>query len=324
MALPSIKFIILPLLPLAFLPLSGTAQKPGKPFENSRFDTIDGFSVHYRVWNEDVANPPGSILFVHGFAGSTICFRHLYDTLEALGYRVVAVDIPGAGYSSRSLDFNQSNSHRASFLWELLDRIDRDDRDSRNDRNDRHDNKWILVGHSMGGGAAEAMAILEPERTEKLILIAGTIFRKTNNLNHLATFMLRQKKVKKLLVDYANRNLITYKRFERLLKSAYRRKPDSTEVMEYLRPLEIKGSAEALINVYVNNREEEDLDIRTLKEVPVYAIWGTRDSWVPLRSARIYLASFPILALVKIKGAGHMPMETHIRQFIPPFLEFVD
>ncbi|MFH1937170.1 MAG: alpha/beta hydrolase, partial [Bacteroidota bacterium] len=72
-----------------------------------------------------------------------------------------------------------------------------------------------------------------------------------------------------------------------------------------------------------NNREVEDLDVRTLTDVPVGAIWGTRDNWVSLRSVRLYYGAFPQLELVKIKGAGHMPMETHVQQFIPPFLEFV-
>lgn len=330
MSLPSIRIIIATLVLSGCLHLTGSSQDRRMPFSNSRFDTIDGFPVHYRVWNEDATTPAGSILFIHGFAGSTFCFRYLYDTLEALGYRIVAVDIPGAGYSSRSLDFNQSHSHRGLFLWKLLDRIDRGSGDTggagdnKYDGQVRHPKKWILVGHSMGGGAAEAMAILRPKQTDKLVLLAGTVFRKSSNLTHTATFILRQKSIKSILTDYADRNLITYKRFSKLLKSAYRRRPDSTEVMGYITPLRLEGSAEALINVYINNREAEDLDARTLKEVPVYAIWGTRDSWVPLRSARLYLSSFPVFGLIKIKGAGHMPMETHIPQFIPAFLEFVD
>ncbi|NQV02093.1 MAG: alpha/beta hydrolase [Bacteroidia bacterium] len=317
---------------LALLPLTSIAQSGKRPFENSHFDTIEGFSVHYRIWNENFEHPAGKVFFVHGFAGSTFCFRNLYDTLASLGYQVVAVDIPGAGYSSRSLDFNQSHSHRAKFLWKLLNRIDwagnnggAGDGGDGSDGSDGSDGNgnWILVGHSMGGGAAEAMAILHPERTNGLLLIAGTIFRKTNNLNSNATFMMRQKQVKKYMVSYANRNLITYKRFYKLLKSAYGRLPDSTEVLGYLTPLEAEGSAEALINIYVNNREKESLDARTLTDVPVRAIWGTKDNWVSLRTSRINFGVFPQFELVKIKGAGHMPMETHVQQFIPPFLEFL-
>ncbi|MBN1198235.1 MAG: alpha/beta hydrolase, partial [Bacteroidales bacterium] len=258
------------LVPLMFLSGISRAQSGGNPFGNSHFDTIEGFSVHYRVWNGNLEHPAGKVFFIHGYAGSTFCFRNLYDTLESLGFKVVAVDIPGAGYSSRSLDFNHSNSHRARFLWKLLDRID----EGRNEGN------WIIVGHSMGGGAAEAMAILQPRQTECLILIAGTLFRKTNNLGNTFFFMVRQKQVKKILVSYADKNIITYKRFYKLLKSGYGRVPDSTEVMGYFKPLEQEGSAEALINIYVNNREKESLDARTLNDVPVKAIWGTKDHWI--------------------------------------------
>lgn len=302
------RFSILFLL-LAVIPFVSHSQDTKLPYENSRFDTIDGFSVHYRVWNDNLSHPAGKILFVHGFAGSTFCFRHLYDTLESLGYKVVAVDIPGAGYSSRSLDFNQSHSNRGRFLWKLLERLD--------------GGEWILVGHSMGGAAAEAMAILQPERTEKLIILSGAIFRKTNNLTSTATFLMRQKLVKKNLVSYADKNLLTYKRFNKLLKSAYRRPPDSTEVLGYITPLEQEGSAESLINIYINNKEKETLDARTLTNVPVKAIWGTKDTWVSLRTARVNFGAFPQFELVKIKGAGHMPMETHVQQFIPPFLAFI-
>ncbi|MBE0646341.1 MAG: alpha/beta hydrolase [Bacteroidales bacterium] len=314
---------------LTLLPQFAIAQQVGNPFENSQFDTIDGFSVHYRVWNQDNAHPAGKVFFVHGFAGSTFCFRNLYDTLVSLGYMVVAADIPGAGYSSRSLDFNQSNSHRASFLWKLLDSIDQrmgwacPARTNGDDGDNGGNSKWIIVGHSMGGGAAEAMTILHPERTKTLIILAGTLFRKTNNLNSTAMFMMRQKQVKKYMVSYADRNFITYKRFYKLLKSAYGRIPDSTEVMGYITPLETEGSAEALINIYVNNREKMTLDARTLTDVPVRAIWGTKDHWVSLRTAKINFGVFPDFELVKIKGAGHMPMETHVQQFIPPFLEFL-
>jgi len=309
------RFFVFPALPL-FLSVLSWAQPFEKPYHNSHFDTIEGFSVHYRIWNGNLEHPAGKIFFVHGFAGSTFCFRYLYDTLATRGYMVVAVDIPGAGYSSRSLDFNHSSSHRAQFLWKLLERIDGGD-------GPEDSEKWNIVGHSMGGGAAEAMAILHPERTKSLILIAGTLFRKTNNMNSTFTFMVRQKNVKKVLVAYAHNNLITYKRFYKLLKSGYGRLPDSTEVIGYLTPLEAEGSAEALINIYVNNREKESLDAKTLTNVPVRAIWGTKDSWVSLRTARMNFGVFPDFELVKIKGAGHMPMETHVQQFIQPFLEFI-
>ncbi len=312
-----LKRLLIPLLAVTILvvfqPLESNAQSIQNPFPNSKFDSIEGIMVHYRVWNEDAAQPKGKILFIHGFAGSTFCFRYLYDTLETLGYKVVAIDLPGAGYSDRTLEFNHSHSNRARFLWKFLSAVEPEDTIG-----------WRIVGHSMGGGAAEAMTIMEPDRTYRLVLIAGTIFRKSNNTTGNIGFMFRQKKIKKFMVSYADKNILTYKRFSRMLKSAYKRKPDSTEVMGYLTPLEIEGSAASLINVYVNNKEIMKLDVRNLTEVPVLAIWGTKDTWVPLSTSRIYLGAFPDLELVKIKGAGHLPMETHLEEFLPPFLRFLE
>jgi pimeloyl-ACP methyl ester carboxylesterase len=288
------------------------SQEPEKPFPNSRFIILDSIRVHYRTWDPESGNPRGNVFFVHGFAGSTFCFRDLYDTLAALGFRVVAADIPGAGYSEKTTNFNQSHSNRARFLWDLTDNILPGDTIP-----------WYIVGHSMGGGTAEAMAIMRKEKTARLILVAGAVFRKTNNMISTMTFLVRQKKVKKLIINYADKNLITCESIGKLLKSAYKRLPDSSEVTGYCTPLREENSAEALINIYTNNKEIADLDVRTMTGVPVLAIWGTRDSWVPLRSARIYFSAFPDLRLVKIKGAGHMPMETHLEEFLPVFLEFL-
>jgi len=288
------------------------SQETSLPFPNSRFDSVEGIRVHYRIWNEKESRPKGKILFVHGFAGSTFSFRNLYDTLAIAGYKVIAVDLPGAGYSSRTLEFNQSHSNRARFLWKFLDRIESGDT-----------SRWILVGHSMGGGTVEAMAILSPRHTQKLIVIDGTVYRKDNNMAGTMSFMFKQKKVKKLLIQYANRNLINYKKINRLLKSAYGRRPDSTEIYGYLAPLELEGSSEAIINAFIHNKEIRDLDVRTLTGVPALAIWGSRDHWVSLNAVRPALNAFPDLKLVKIKGAGHCPAETNPEQFIPPFLDFL-
>jgi pimeloyl-ACP methyl ester carboxylesterase len=50
-------------------------------------------------------------------------------------------------------------------LWKLLFSID-----------DGDSGKWNLCGHSMGGGTAEAMALLEPQRTHTLTIANGMVF----------------------------------------------------------------------------------------------------------------------------------------------------
>jgi len=45
-----------------------------RPFPESRFTTISGLSIHYRVWQPD-GEPVGKILLLHGLGGSTYSFN---------------------------------------------------------------------------------------------------------------------------------------------------------------------------------------------------------------------------------------------------------
>ncbi len=56
--------------------------------------------IHY-VEAEPSGTQKGVILLIHGFPQSSYQFRHVMGPLSAAGYRVIAPDYRGAGYSSR-------------------------------------------------------------------------------------------------------------------------------------------------------------------------------------------------------------------------------
>ena len=66
-----------------------TVEKPG------RVVSVDGVELHY---TEAGQGPP--ILLIHGLNGSTFSFRHLAPLLSD-GFRVLALDLMGFGYSER-------------------------------------------------------------------------------------------------------------------------------------------------------------------------------------------------------------------------------
>jgi 2-hydroxy-6-oxonona-2,4-dienedioate hydrolase len=110
---------IFPLLGCSGLSVSCVfGQDTLKPYNNSSFLTVDSVRFHYRVWNGDVKQPAGKVFLVHGFCGSTYAWRNNIDTLVSLNYKVVAVDLPGFGYSERNVMINQSQSNRARLLWD--------------------------------------------------------------------------------------------------------------------------------------------------------------------------------------------------------------
>jgi len=286
---------------------------PDKPFENSHFLKIDSATFHFRVYNEGIKNQRGKVLLVHGFCGSTFCWRNNIDTLVNAGYLVVAIDLPGFGYSDRNLHVNQSNSGRAHLIWALLAKIDQDDK-----------RKWNIVGHSMGGGAVEAMALMNPDRVQTVTLVDGMVFIRNQNMEGAFINMSKMKGYNQILVSLAKQNIISYNSIERQMKKVYGRPLDSAEMKGYINPLHIKGSAASVINIYANAHEIRHLHADGLLDLPVLVIWGKKDRTIHLRSAKKLKRNVPTIDLKIIPDAHHSPMETHSRQFNELFLNFLN
>jgi pimeloyl-ACP methyl ester carboxylesterase len=284
-----------------------------KPFSNSHFIVVDSVSFHYRTWNSEKQPSKGRILLIHGFVGSTFCWRENTETLAGEGYEVVAVDLPGAGYSDRDLRINQSQSNRARMLWDFLTALDRSDT-----------TRWNIVGHSMGGGTAEAMALLNPRRIKSLAIVDGMVFLRNKNVNGSFVAMTQIKETNKVLVAITKKEVIDFNKLQKMLKSLYGYLPDSSVVEGYLSPLRINGSAECMLNVFANAKEVQHLHSDAIAGMPVLVIWGKKDRTIRLFSARKFINAYPSIDLKIIQGARHSPMETHPEIFNTHLLEFLD
>ena len=288
-------------------------QDRAKPFLNSHFIVVDSITFHYRTWNDTVTHPRGKVLLVHGFMGSTFSWRENFDTLAGSDYKVVAVDLPGFGYSDRSLKINQSQSNRARLLWELLETLDRDDTAG-----------WNLVGHSMRGGTVEAMALINPERTRSLTIVDGMVFLKNEDIQGAFVTVSRNKQYNKVISSLVEKNVFTYKMIERLLRKNFGFVPDSAIVMGYLTPLMIEGSAESVLSVFSNSKEIVELDIKQLDKVPVLVIWGFKDRTIYLKKGRRFARNVPTAKLKIITRARHDPMETDPEEFNEYLITFLN
>ena len=284
-----------------------------KPYENSHFLKIDSATFHYRIFNEGIKNRQGKVLLVHGFCGSTFCWRNNINALVNAGYLVVAIDLPGFGYSDRNLHVNQSNSGRAHMIWALLAKIDPD-----------YNSKWNIVGHSMGGGIVEAMALMNPDRVQTVTLVDGMVFIRNRNMNGAFITMSKMKESNQVLVSLAKQNIISYNAMARLMKKVYGRPLDSAEMRGYMDPLQIEGSAASVINIYANAHEIRHLHADGLLDLPVLVIWGKKDKTIYLSDARKLKRNVPTIELKIIPGAYHSPMETHPLQFNKLLLDFLN
>lgn len=116
----------------------------------------------------DVGNGP-VILAVHGIPGAGIDYRWLGAVLEAR-CRFVRVDLPGFG--DTPVGWGRSLAARSRFLAEFLGAIG-------------VEAPCVVVGHSMGGALATALAVRHPERVCGLGLLASVGLQRHRSLRSL-------------------------------------------------------------------------------------------------------------------------------------------
>ena len=284
------------------VPLSAPADTAeGLPFANSAFVEAGGTRIHYRLAVPEGPAPLGKLLLVHGLAGSTFSFEALTPLLVQAGVVVVSVDLPGFGYSSRDLDYDHSQRNRAHTLWQLLSQVDAALAP------DLAAQPWHLAGHSMGGGTAYAMALQQPDRARSLVLMDAPLTGGSRSgLLSVPPFLQWTLLALEHLV-------INEQRIGALLESAYGQKPNEQQVAGYLTPLRVPGTAQSLGRMVATAKEEDLAGFPDLP-LPILAIWGEQDSWVPLSALKALQALRPDMTAQVIRGAGHCPMETHPKE----------
>lgn len=99
-----------------------------------------------------------AVLLVHGLAGQLKHFTYGVVDQLATQYRVVAVDRPGSGYSVRAPGASAALGAQADALAALIETLEL--------------GRPVVVGHSLGGAVALALAQRRPELVAALALVA--------------------------------------------------------------------------------------------------------------------------------------------------------
>ncbi|QSX08574.1 alpha/beta hydrolase [Alkalibacter rhizosphaerae] len=293
-----------------FIPLKNKESIPEKPYYNSYFYEGEGTSIHWRLY--DSFKNRGNVLMIHGLGGSTYSWEQTAQRLQQEGFDVVAVDLPGFGYSERTLDFVHTQQNRGELLWNVLDHVKEDYSDQ------LYGDHWILIGHSMGGGTATAMALTRQDQTDVVILAAGALFDNGRTMSKVFYYPPAGKWMEVFLDRFGwDEN-----RIAGILESANGQPVLDGQVEGYLQPLKIKNTGASLVQMVKTSKSLEDEELRAL-QVPVYGIWGDQDDWVAeIETERIRLL-IPQARFAVIPGAGHLAMETHPEAFQKHLLQFL-
>lgn len=288
---------------LVFIPksINSQAHNSFKPFANSEFIDVDNVKLHYRRWEYQPNDSSQWVLLVHGFAGSTYSWNKNVSSLIESGFNVVAVDVAPFGYSDKSNKLNHSVDSRAKLLLNFINTI-------------QPEAEWNLIGHSMGGGIVAAMAIIDPEKINKVILVDPALFGTIKPGRSIAQKVISFPPIELALASIGKLFFVRESRIAKFLESAYGEEPNQEDIFEYYKPLAQKGVTRSIVASFSKANPTVTLSISDLNQQCI-AIWGANDTWVPYSEMKKFVDQIPNISTVIIKGTAHNPMETDAKLF---------
>jgi pimeloyl-ACP methyl ester carboxylesterase len=271
--------------------------------ECSRFIDVDGVRVHYQEAGDESAP---ALVLIHGFASSTLVWSKVFVKLAEAGYRVIASDLLGYGYSAKPRNGEYTIAGQAKLLTRLLDKLGIP--------------RAIFVGSSYGGAVAATCALDYPDRVEKLILV-GTV-----NDNRPLAFRLMRLFGSPLFGDVVSPLLIGSRRLlRRRMKQVYDRHEwvlDERRVDARHLPLRAAGTQRAIIRTVRSwDAEHISRDAHLITQ-PTLLLWGENDQEIPLADGERLHADIPNSRLKVFLECGHLPHEEYPEAFTNVVIDF--
>lgn len=257
-----------------------------------KFVDVDGNRIHYIE-----AGQGRPILFIHGLGAQFHQFRHpLFGRLEG-DFRLVALDRPGSGYSTRARGAGAGISEQARIVVRFMDKLGIE--------------KPLIVGHSLGGIVALAMAIEHPDKVSGLALLSPYTRYSDKTAPQFAPLMIKEPWRRRFIAN-------TF-----AIPTALRTAPQTLDFifgpqsmppdypvagggMSGLRPSHFYATSSDLVAT--------GLDMKRLQDryreigVPVGILFGTADRVLPHKPHGVAMQDkIAGLDLELVDGVGHMP-----------------
>ena len=136
----------------------------GYPYPNSYYYHEGDYDIHYQV-DFPVAGTPvkGKLFMIHGFACNSTFYDEMVEILTKQGFICVRPDVPNCGFSTRETK-DVAPIAREQLLIHVLEFLD--------NAGSVPAGKWILMGHSMGGGISMNLANEYKDKFSSVLLYA--------------------------------------------------------------------------------------------------------------------------------------------------------
>lgn len=255
--------------------------------------------IHYM--EEGTGEP---LLLIHTIGQSLYTWRGMFNSLSA-HYRVLAIDLPGFGYSDRPDTFGFTVEDYADVIGLFLDAMGIE--------------STHIAAFSMGAAYATSFALTHPERVGRLVMISpGGI---------TGEMPVAVRMIDSPIFGIAASMLYNYKTVEKLLNDAVFDLTNITGevVQEYYRPI-ADGLSRRSVRKALQYFDDETVmaGLRSLA-VPVLMLVGSEDKWHPVQGAStaLFHSAISNCGYAVIRNAGHLMHEEKPERVVDAILEFI-
>jgi pimeloyl-ACP methyl ester carboxylesterase len=266
--------------------------------ERSRFVEIEGVRVHYQEAGERGAP---AMLLIHGFCASNFVWNDALVPLAEAGFRVVAPDLVGFGFSGKPGGAEYTFEAQARIVVGLMDALGI--------------GRATLVGSSYGGAVAAVCALDYAERVERLVLVGAVsnddVTRRP--LLRLAAAPVMGELLAPVLLD-ARRFVKNHLRKTYAAANGYM--IDAARVTAHQRPLRAAATHRAILRTLRRWRATRIEREAARITQPTLLVWGAHDRDVPLRYGQRLRELIAGARLFVFPNCGHLPQEERPQEFV--------
>ena len=248
---------------------------------------VDGVPASYLT-----AGDGPLVLLLHGTYWSRV-WQTAIAPLAAAGLRPVAVDLPGCGRSGGSLTLDAGAVPAlAAWVERFLDALGAEA-------------PLRIAGHDIGGAIAQRLAVRGTPTVERLALVNSVTY------DSWPVPGVGRYRDPEVVAATTAGELVEARRTA--LTAAIGRPIDGDELTEYLSPwtdLRVARSWMALAGAADPRYTLELVNELAAAAVPTLLLWGEDDTFQRVAFAERYAAEIPGATLRRLRGSGHIPMES--------------
>jgi len=282
-------------------PAARTEAAPGQMAKSLRGD------IHYRWHLPDRGAEEAPVaVCIHGLTTPSFVWDAFARELALRGWRVLTYDLYGRGFSDRPA----GAQNRRFFLRQLDALLE----------HEGVTGPFTLVGYSMGGAIATCWAAEHPERLDRLVLVAPA------GMGHFPTGLLLAARDLPLVGDWMMRAFFPpmHRRAARALVE--NEGADPSVGAAQAAQLDWRGFVPAVLaslrGILADTQEAEHRRIAR-QGPPVLAIWGARDTAIPLDCMGVLARWNRTATHVQIDDATHWLPITHPEELADAFHDAV-